>query len=144
MYGDTTVIRALARRMREQGGEIRAEADSLVGRIDAVRWTGLAADAMRGLGRDHAADLRLCATLHADAADALDRHAREVDRLEELIASIEHRALSALGSARHVLGGVAHALSDVVPDPLEHGAHHFVPPPHGSKEWLSVHLPRVW
>ena len=143
MYGDTTVILALARRLREQGDEIRAEADSLVGHVDAVRWAGLAADAMRGLAREHAADLRVCARLHADAADALDRHAREVDRVEELIARMEHRALGALESAGHALGGLAHALSDDVPDPLEHWAQHFVPPPHGSREWLSVHLPRV-
>jgi hypothetical protein len=147
MYGDTTVIRALARRLREQGTQIRAEADSLLGCAEAVRWTGLAADAMRSLARDHAAHLRACAALHADAADALDRHAHEVDRLEELIARMEHRVLGALESAGHALGGLTHGLSDVVPDPLEHPlehwAHHFVPPPHGSKEWLSVHLPRV-
>jgi hypothetical protein len=143
MYGDTTVIRALARRLREQGAEIRAEADSLVGRADAVHFTGLAADALRALVRDHAADLRGCATLHADAADALDRHAREVDRLEELIASIEHRALGALESARHAVGGLTHALSHVVPDPVEHWAHRFVPPAPGSKDWLEVHLPKL-
>jgi hypothetical protein len=151
MYGDTKVIRALARRLRQQGSQIRAEADSLVGRAEAVRWSGRAADAMRSLAREHAADLRVCAALHTDAADALDRHAREVDRLEEVIARIEHRVLGALDRAGHALGGLAHALSDVVPDPLEHPlgdplenwASHFVPPPHGSMEWLSVHLPRV-
>jgi hypothetical protein len=143
MYGDTTVIRAMARRLREQGAEIRAEADSLTGRADAVEWTGLAGDAMRVLVRDHAADLRACATLHADAADALDRHAREVDRVQELIASIEHRALGVLDSAGHALGGLTHAVSHVVPEPLEHWAHRFVPPPHGSKDWLAIHLPRV-
>src|SRR3954469_4502359 len=122
MYGDTTVIRALARRLREQAGEIRAEADLLVAHTEAVGWSGLAADAMRSMARDHAAGLRACATLHADAADALDRHASEVDRLVGLIAGIEHRVLGT----------------------LEHLAHHFVPPPHGSKEWLEVHVPRLW
>ena len=144
MYGDTTAIRALAGRLREQGGEIRAEADSLVGRTEAVRWTGLAADSMRGLVHGHAADLRTCATLHAEAADALDRHAREVDRLEELIRSIEHRVLGALDSAGHAFGGLTHAISHVVPDSIEHGVDRFVPPPHGSMDWLAVHVPRVW
>jgi hypothetical protein len=148
MYGDTTVVRALARRLREQGAEILAEADSLAGRSDAVQWTGLAADAMRTLVGDHTADLRACAGLHADAADALERHAREVDRLEALIASVEHRVLGALHSVGHAVGGLSHAVSDAVPASLEPGsveqlAQGFVPPRHGSKEWLTVRLPRV-
>lgn len=145
MYGDTTVIRGLARRLRDQGADIRAEADVLVAHADAVHWSGLAADAMRGLARAHAGDLRQCAARHSDAADALDRHAREVDHLEDLIAGIERRVRGVLDSALHVgghvLGGLTHALSHVVPDPLEHWAQHFVPPPHGSKAWLDVHVP---
>lgn len=142
MYGDTTVIRGLARRLRDQGADIRAEADSLVGHVDAVAWTGLAADALRGLATAHAADLRSCAGLHADAADALERHAREVDRLVELIAGIEHRVLGLLHSVGHSLGGLTHAVAHVVPDPLEHWAQQFVAPPHGSREWLDVLVPR--
>jgi hypothetical protein len=98
---------------------------------------------MRGLARAHAGDLRTCAGLHEDAAEALERHAREVDRLQDLIASIEHRVLGVLHSAGHALGGLTHALAHVVPDPLEHWAQHFVPPPHGSREWLDVHVPRA-
>jgi hypothetical protein len=142
MYGDTTVIRALARGLREQGADIRVEADALVGHAEAVHWTGLAADAMRTLARDHAGDLRVCATRHDDAADALDRHAREVDRLEDLIASIEHRVLGLVDNARSALGGIAHALTHMVPDPVDHWLQHFVAPPHGSKEWLDVRVPR--
>jgi hypothetical protein len=141
MYGDTTVIRGLARRLRDQGADIRAEADSLAGHAEAVRWVGLAADAMRALARAHAGDLRQCAARHDDAADALDRHAREVDHLEDLIAAIERRVRGVLDSAGHALGGLAHALSHVVPDPLEHWARHFVPPPQGSRDWLDVHVP---
>ena len=143
MYGDTTVIRGLARRLRDQGADIRAEADSLVGHAEAARWTGLAAEALRGLARAHAADLRTCAGLHADAAEALDRHAREVEHIEDLIAGIEHRVLGLLHSAGHALGGLGHALAHVVPDPLEHWAQHFDPPPHGSREWLDVVVPRA-
>jgi NAD(P)-dependent dehydrogenase (short-subunit alcohol dehydrogenase family) len=143
MYGDSTVIRALARRLREQGAAIRAEADSLTRHANAVEWTGLAGDAMRVLVRDHGADLRACAALHADAADALDRHAREVDRVKELIASIEQQALGALDSVRHAVGDLTHTVSNAVPGPLEHWAHRFVPPPQGSKDWLAVHLPSV-
>jgi hypothetical protein len=141
VYGDTTVIRALARRLREQGADIRAEADALVGRAEAVHWSGLAADAMRSLARTHAGGLRECASRHEDAAEALDRHAREVDHLVELIAGIERRVRGILDDAGHALGGLTHAFSHVVPDPVGHWAEHFVPPPHGSMAWLDIHVP---
>ena len=122
MYGDTTVIRGLARTLREQATDIRTEADSLVGHADVVRWTGLAAEAMRRLAREHAGDLRACATHHDDAADALDRHAREVDQLVELIAVVERRFHHLLDAAAHIF-------------------HRIVPPASGSKDWLDVHVP---
>src|SRR6478609_1008049 len=86
MYGDTTRIRALADRLRERATEIRALADRLVGSADRVAWAGLAAAAMRQHVWDRAA------VLHDDAAEALDRHARQVDQLKDLIASIERKA----------------------------------------------------
>jgi hypothetical protein len=139
MYGDTSAIRAHARRMRERAGDIRAEADALVGRADAVRWTGLAAEAMRRAAHEHATALRGCACSHEDAADALDRHAREVDRVKELIASIEHAARRLLDSAA---SGVAGLAATLLPDAVDRWAHDFAPPPHGSIAWLDVHLPR--
>jgi hypothetical protein len=139
MYGDTSTIRALARGMRECAADIRAEADELAGRVDAVPWTGLAADAMRRLTRDQAARLRACADAHDAAADALDRHAREVDHLKELIAAIEHRAARIVESTA---SGVAGFLGHVLPDAVDHWVAHFDPPAHGSLAWLEVHLPR--
>jgi hypothetical protein len=139
MYGDTDVVRALARQVRERGGDIRGEADDLVGRVEAVRWTGLAADAMRRLAHEHAGGLRACAEAHEAAADALDRHAREVDHLKELIAAVERRVQHLLEGAAHGLAGV---VGHVVPDAVDHWLHHFDPPPRGSREWLDVHVPR--
>jgi hypothetical protein len=138
MYGDTDVVRALARQVRERGGDIRTEADDLLGRVEAVTWTGLAADAMRGMAREHAGGLRSCAEAHEAAADALERHAREVDHLEDLIAAVERRVLHLLDSAA---GGVAGLVGHVVHGGLAHWLRHFDPPPHGSREWLDVHLP---
>lgn len=138
MYGDTSVIRAQARLMRERAGDIRAEADELAGRAAAVPWAGLAADAMRRTAGDHASRLRAGAAAHESAADALDRHAREVDHLKCLIAEIEHRALHALDSAT---GGLAGLVGHVLPDGLAHWARHFEPPLHGSMAWLDVHVP---
>lgn len=85
MYGDTTAIRALARRLRERADEIRDLAADLATRTDAVPWTGLAADAMRAHTGVRVGGLRRTARLHDDAAEALERHAREVDRLQELV-----------------------------------------------------------
>jgi hypothetical protein len=143
MYGDTTVIRGLARGLREQGADIRAEADVLVGRAEAVPWTGLAAEAMRALSRTHAGDLRACANLHDDAADALDRHAREVDHLKDLISAIERRVVHLVDSIGHGVSSLAHGLAGhLVPDAVDDWLDHFDQPPHGSKEWLEVHVPR--
>lgn len=143
MYGDTSAIRRLAGALREQGSDIRAEAEVLVGRAEAVPWAGLAADAMRALARTHAGDLRACANAHDAAAEALDRHAREVDHVKDLIAAIESRVAHFFDSIGHGLTSLAHGLAEhVVPDAVDHWVDHFDPPPHGSVEWLGVHLPR--
>ena len=138
MYGDTSVIRVLARGLREQGVEIRAEADVLVGRAEAVPWQGMAADEMRRLAHEHAGCLRTCAGLHDEAADALERHAREVDHVKDVIAAVERRVEHLLHRARGVVHAVA---SHVVPDAVDEWLDHFEPPPHGSQEWLHVRLP---
>ena len=139
MYGDTDVVRALARQLRARGDDIRAEADDVLGRAEAVPWSGLAADAMRRLARDHAGGLRRCADEHEAAADALDRHARQVDHLEEVIAAVERKVRQLADSAA---GGLAGLVGHVLPSPVDDWLHHFDPPPHGSREWLDVHLPR--
>ncbi len=144
MYGDTTTIRALAAGMRDRADEIRAEATRLLARAEQVPWQGLAADAMRHHARGRAAALAHTATLHDDAAEALDRHAREVDRLKELIASIERTvrrlldeiADRAQGIVGGIMGGVGHVLGG-----LEDALRGFVPPPPGDRAWLDVDLP---
>ena len=71
------------------------------------------------------------AEAHEVAADALLHHAREVERVQLVIASIEHRAHRLLESAAH---GVAE---------LAGFARHFVPPPPGNHAWLDVDLPHL-
>ncbi|MCW2845801.1 MAG: hypothetical protein JWN22_3717 [Nocardioides sp.] len=147
MYGDTTVIRGLARDLREQAADIRSEADRLVGQCENVHWKGLAADAMRRRTRDRASALRRSATLHEDAADALDHHAHEVDRLKDLIASIERKVHSLIDGARDRLADIGHGIMDglrhVLPDAGDELLDRFVPPPPGSKDWLDVDVPGV-
>jgi hypothetical protein len=130
MYGDTTAIRRLAAGMREQAGEIRREADRLVSRTDAAGWLGRGGDALRDRARERALDLRRAATLHDDAADALERHAQAVDHLQRLIAEVERRVHRLVDAARE-------KLDDWTPGWLDA----FDPPPHGSKRWLEVEVP---
>lgn len=145
MYGDTSVIRGLARSLRDQATDIRLEADRLVAQSDNTHWTGLAADAMRHRTRERASALRRSAGLHEDAAEAIEHHADEVDRLKDLIASIERRVRGAIELARNRLAQLAHSLIDgigrVIPDPVDDLLDRFVPPVHGSMDWLDVELP---
>jgi methyl-accepting chemotaxis protein len=85
MFGDTTTIRALARRLRERADEIRDLAAALTAGAREVAWQGVAADAMRTHVETRVLALHRTARLHEDAADALDRHAREVDLVKDLV-----------------------------------------------------------
>jgi hypothetical protein len=147
MYGDTAVVRALARSMRERASDLRADAGAIAAGAEAVPWTGLAADAMRRAAHDHAGMVRACADAHEAAAEALERHAVEVDLLKDLIGAIERRAGQLLesvagGVAGSVAGLVDHVLPDGVPACVADWAHRFEPPPSGSRLWLDVQLPR--
>lgn len=85
MFGDTATIRALAGRLRERADEIRDLASTLLRSATEVAWDGVAADAMRAHVETRLAALHRTARLHDDAADALDRHAREVDLAKDLL-----------------------------------------------------------
>jgi hypothetical protein len=124
--------------MRERADDVRNEAAVLAERAGSVAWTGVAADATRRVLGEHTARMRGCAEAHDRAADALDRHARVVDHLEEEIALVERRALGLLDSATRGLSGL---IGHLVPHSLADWARHFDPPPHGSREWLDVRLP---
>jgi len=141
MYGDTEAIRGLARTMREEGAALRVEAEALWARAETVAWTGLAADAMRGRVRAQTDALRRTATLSDDAADALDRHAEEVDRLKALIARIEHQVMALVSAARDRLAGLVDLVDAVLPDPVDELLARFDPPPSGHRDWLLVDLP---
>lgn len=91
MYGDTAAIRRLADQMRQQAGDVRAEAEGLLGAVEQVLWEGRAAEAMRASTAERSAALRRTADQHDEAADALARHAAEVDQLTDLIAGISRR-----------------------------------------------------
>lgn len=141
MYGDTEIIRGLARTMRDHATALRDEADVLLARAESVTWEGLAADAMRTAVRHQFVSLRATAGLADDAAEKLERHAAEVDRLKNLLAAIEKRARSMIAAARKRLSGL---VDKMLPDPIDELLDRFVPPPPGSREWLTVDLPGLW
>ncbi|MGC4112901.1 MAG: hypothetical protein QM747_21285 [Nocardioides sp.] len=103
MYADTGVIRSLALRLRERAATLRFDADDLARGAGAVLWTGLAADAMLRAVLERARGLYATADAHEDAADALERHAREVDRALGLLVAIEARARGLVGAAGHLV-----------------------------------------
>jgi uncharacterized protein YukE len=97
MLADTTGIRHLARRMRERAEEIRGEAARVGRRTDDVPWQGRAADAMRAQVAARLTALAATATLHEDAAEALERHAHAVESLG-LVTGAVSGAVHELGS----------------------------------------------
>jgi len=120
MYGDTEVMRKHALRLREQGERIRALADRVVARTDAVGWAGRAGDTVRTTSRERAARLREAAARHEAAASSLEAHLQHTERLKESIAEAERRARALLDDG-HLAG-----LEQPVP---------------GHKDWLAVPLP---
>lgn len=158
MYGDTVVMRRRAGQLREQGADIRAAADRLVARSEAVPWRGRAAEAMRERVKERATHLRTAAIAHDAAADSLERHLAEVDRLKEAVAEAERRLGGQVAEAQHRLEAATYA--DTTTDrpadrPADHTADHAAGhaadhdralsavflPPSGHADWLTLELP---
>jgi hypothetical protein len=140
MNPDQHQIRALARQIREQGTDVRAEAHDLVSRCRAVGWTGLSGAAMAGQAAAQAHVLGRIAEMHDSAASMLEVHAAAVEQTLALIGEIERRVAAAVEAARSRLGRFVDGLLDAV-DPLDEALVAFSPPPPGSPLWLEVRLP---
>jgi hypothetical protein len=142
MYGDTKVLRRRVDQLREQAVDIRGLADQLVGRTESTGWSGRAADSMRVRVTERATHLRGAAAQHETAADALEKHVHEVERLQEAIAGVERRTTDLVAEAR---GADADAVSGgagrVEPDDDDVVLCTFVPPASGHRDWLAVELP---
>ncbi|MCD6640074.1 MAG: hypothetical protein LT071_09205 [Nocardioides sp.] len=140
MYGDTAAARRRVGQLREQAGDIRAMADHLVARSEAVPWRGRAAEAMRTRIRERAAQLRAAAEHHETAADSLARHLGEVDVVKDAIATREHKAAALVEDARARAAAAEHDAGAEV-DEADALLLSFDPPPPGHHEWLGVSLP---
>ena len=145
MYGDTAAMRKRAAQLREQGTDVRTMADRLVAQLETLDWQGRAAADMRSRIHGRAAHLRDCASQHENAAESLERHLAEVDRLKDSIATTERKASSLVTDARTRIaqlsrqddpGGVSREPTD-----SDRLLDQFVPPQPGHKDWLTVTLP---
>jgi chromosome segregation ATPase len=139
MYGDTVVMRRRASQLREQGADIRAAADRLVSRIEAVPWRGRAADAMRERIQERAGHLRAAASAHDTAADSLERHLAEVDRLKDAIAESERRLGGEVADAQQRVAATAY--DDAAATDRDHALAAVSVPPSGHADWLTLELP---
>lgn len=142
MDPDPQEIRALARRIDEQGAAARVDARDLLRRSREVGWSGLAAGGMAARAHVQAAVLDQIAARHESAARALEAHAAAVEESLALIAEIERRVRSAADAARGRVERFLHGLLEAV-DPCDEALAHFIPPPPGSPRWLDVRIPRV-
>ena len=143
MYGETEVMRRRSADLREQGVDLRAMADRLLAQTERAGWTGRAAAALELRIHDRAARLRQIAAQHDTAADALDAHLSEIDRLKDAIAGIERRADALVADARTRVARIEASEHDVrlAPAPEDQLLAAFTPPPAGHRDWLSVELP---
>src|SRR5262245_43858491 len=139
MYGDTVVMRKRAGQLREQGADIRAAADRLVARSEAVPWRGRSADAMRERVKERASHVRAAAHAHDTAADSLERHLAEVERLKESIAEAERRLGGQVVEAQHHVESTSYDESAATDH--DHALARLSLPPSGHADWLTLELP---
>lgn len=150
MYGETDVMRRRVRELRDQGTDVRMLADRLVAQTDAVGWSGRAAASLRERIRDRAAHLRAAASRHDAAADSLERHLHEVDRIKEAIAATERRTRDLVAEA-HTRATRLEAAGADATDPgvrreLTEADRALVDldlPAPGHRDWLGVSPPRL-
>ncbi len=142
-YGDVEVLRRRVDQLREQASDVRTLADQVVGRTDAVGWTGRAADTLRQRVADRASDLRDAAERHETAADSLEKHLTQLDRLQEEIATRERGAADLVAEARSRVAGTRDTAGDPgdPDDPDDLSLAGFEPPAPGHRDWLGVDLP---
>ena len=95
VYAATIDLRNRARALDEI-------ADRLAHRAEAIGWQGYAAEAMRRRARDAVTELRRCAGLHDDAAEALERHRRAA--LANPVGQVAHGLMSVANDMVNTIG----------------------------------------
>jgi chromosome segregation ATPase len=142
MYGDTTRIRARATALRTDATELRARGKTLRAEGDSLTWKSPAADALRERLTSTADELGPRARLLDDAADALERHARQVDEHKASIGQamtwLSERRDEALGFLRSAEAGVETVAHEAVSRSRDIASALASPPAAGSRLWLDL------
>ena len=144
MYGEPSRIRDVAERLERRAEQLRAEADELHAASEAVAWTSVAADRMRGHARARRDEIRAVAGEYDEAAQKVRAHAAEVQRLLDLIATIERQVRSiisdALSRVNDALAGIASGIKDALTpgDQEDRRIAQTPTPPPGHKDWLDM------
>lgn len=145
MYGDTELMRRRVSALRDQGADVRTLADELMARVEALGWTGRAADAMSERVVERAHHLRAAAESHVGAADALADHVEAVEAAIDEIGQVETRVTAMVTDARARIAAIEASGVDgapaVTPHPADDILASFVAPPPGHRDWLDVEVP---
>ena len=144
MYGEPSKIREVAERLERRADQLRTEADELHTASQEIGWTSVAADRMREQAGQRRDDLRQVAREYDEAAAKVRHHAAEVQRLLDLIATIERQARAIIAGAidrvkdavGDVIGGIKDALSPG--DEADKRLADTATPPPGHKDWLDM------
>lgn len=144
MYGEPGKIREVAERLERRADQLRTEADELHTASQEIGWTSVAADRMREQAGQRRDDLRAVARDYEEAAQKVREHAAEVQRLLDLIATIERQARAIIAGAidrigdavSDVIGGIKDALTPG--DEADKRLAETPTPPPGHKDWLDM------
>lgn len=144
MYGEPGRIREVAERLERRAEQLRATAEELHAATEATGWTSVAADRMREQARLRRDEIRVVARDYDEAAQQVRAHAAEVQRLLDLIATIERQVRAIIGEAvsrvRTALSEVAGGIRDALTpgDQDDRRLADTPTPPPGHKEWLDM------
>lgn len=144
MYGEPRKIREVAERLERRADQLRAEADELHAASEEVAWVSVAADRMRAQAQARRDDLRGVAREYEEAAARVREHAAEVQRLLDLIATIERQVRSIISGAidrvQDALSDIGNGLKDALTpgDQADERLARLATPPSGHKDWLNM------
>jgi methyl-accepting chemotaxis protein len=144
MYGEPSRIRAVAERLERRAEDVRSLADELHTASLTVGWTSVAADRMRREAAGRRDELHAVARDYAEAAERVRAHAREVQRLLDLVAAAEREVRSAVAAAadrvQGALAAVAHGLQEglTADDEADRQLAATPLPPPGHLSWLDL------
>ncbi len=111
--GDPDELRRMARRLREQAGEVEHTAGR-VGRAEGVEWVGLSADRFRDRLREHGREIARTRRELVDASSALDHLADELEERQLAIARAMDLVEAELSAARRTVSGFAGGVWDTL------------------------------